>query len=171
MQINFTCRYLFVILLLLFQGCATNGLNQQIAGFQRPPEAIHFFEVLDRIIDEAELRNAANFAVSGFPYLRTNRFLTGLKPDFIATVQAAVTNFEEYRTAYRVMGLYPITSMPVAYVTHRVQTRFRRWHHTPVDQLAIQGERIEYLIFFPWEFRMRAVCANVGTTPLSWLGV
>ncbi len=214
MQINFKCRYLFVILLVFLHGCATTGFNQQIADFQRPAEAIRFFEVLDRMVDEADVRNAANFAVSGFPYLRTNRFLTGLKPDldsntvkmqwirwlqqldmearkkeirnlsdqaigdlalelgerpdrqtlqdrvaeysekllnhdkhqpdFIATVQAAVTNPEEYRTAYRVMGLYPFTSMPVAYVTHRVQTKFKRWHHTPADQLTIQGEQIAY---------------------------
>jgi len=161
--------------------------------------------VLDRTVDEADVRNAANFAVSGFPYLRTNRFLTGLKqdldsnarkkqwilwlqqldiearrkeirnlsslaigelalelgekpdrqilqdrmaeysgimlnhdkqqPDFITTVQAAVTNPEEYRTAYRVLGLYPITSLPVAAVTHRVQNKFTR---------ANLGDRFEF---------------------------
>jgi hypothetical protein len=200
--------------LVFFQGCAATGVNQRIADFQRPAEYVDFFKTLDRIVDEADARNAANFAVSGFPYLRTNRFLTGLKqdldsnarkkqwirwlqqldiearkkeirnlssgaigelalklgeesdrqilqdrvaeysekllnhdkqrPDFITTVQAAVTNPEEYRTAYRVMGLYPITSLPVAFVTHRVQNKFKRWHHTPVDQLAIQGEPVSY---------------------------
>lgn len=214
MQMSFKYRYLFVILVFFFQGCASTGLNQRIADFQRPADTSRFFEVLDRIVDEADARNASDFAVFGFPYLRTNRFLTGLKPDldtsarkkqwirwlqqldlearkkeihnlsaltigklafklgeepdrlilqnrvaeysekllnhdirqpdFLAAVQAAVTNPEEYRTSYRVFGLYPITSLPVAYVTHRVQTKFKRWHHTPVDQLAIQGEPITY---------------------------
>ena len=214
MRIYYRHRPILFLLLIFLQGCATTGLNQQIADFQRPAEAIRFFEVLDRTVDEADVRNAAHFAVSGFPYLRTNRFLTGLKqdldsnarkkqwilwlqqldiearrkeirnlsslaigelalelgekpdrqilqdrvaeysgimldhdkqqPDFITTVQAAVTNPEEYRTAYRVLGLYPITSLPVAAVTHRVQNKFKRWHHTPVDQLALQGEQVMY---------------------------
>jgi len=214
MRFNLRYSHIIVLLALFFQGCATISLNQRIADFQRPAEIIRFFEVLDRIVDEADARNAASFRVSGFPYLRTNRFLTGLKPDldtdtrkeqwlrwlqqldakarkkeihnlssgairelarelgqeadrqilqdrvadysekllnhdqrqpeFFSTVQAAVTNPGEYRTAYRVMGLYPITSLPVAIVTHRVQGDFKRWHHTPVDQLDIQGDLIAY---------------------------
>jgi hypothetical protein len=182
--------------------------------FQRPNEYVRFFEVLDHWVDKADARNAATFAVAGFPYLRTNRFLTGLKhdldtdvrkmqwirwlqrldiearkkeirnlpfellinltrelgqkpdretlldrladysekllqhdqrrADFFAVVQTAVTNPDEYRTAYRVLGIYPITSLPVAVVTHRVQDEFKNWHHTPVDQLDIQGELIAY---------------------------
>ena len=81
MRIHPSHRYLVVTLLLFFQACATTGVNQKIADFQRPAETIRFFEVLDRIVDEADARNAANFAVTGFPYLRTNRFLTGLKQD------------------------------------------------------------------------------------------
>ena len=211
---NFKYRYLVATLLLFLLGCATTGIDQQVADYQRPVDTVHFFEVLDRVVDDADARNAASFAVSGFPYLRTNRFLTGLKPDldsiprkkqwvlwlqqldiearrkeirnlssrsigelalilgekpdrqillarmeeysrimlnhdnqqpgFIPTLQASVTNYEEYRTAYRVFGLYPITSLPVAAVTHRVQNKFKRWHHTPVDQLALQGKAIGY---------------------------
>ena len=214
MRINFGYRYLLVLLVLFFQGCATTGVNERVADFQRPAETIRFFGVLDRIVDEADARNAASFSVSGFPYLRTNRFLTGLKQDldtdarkeqwirwlqqldiearkkeirnlpsgairkltrelgqefdrqilqdrvavysekllnhdqrrtdFFTTVQAAVTNLDEYRTVYRVLGIYPITSLPVAVVTHRVQDEFKKWHHTPVDQLDIQGELIAY---------------------------
>ena len=66
------------------------------------------------------------------------------RADYFTTVQAAVIDFDEYRTAYRVMGIYPITSLPVAVVTHRVQDKFEKWHHTPVEQLNIQGEMIAY---------------------------
>ena len=214
MQINFKYRYLLVILILFLHGCATIGVDQRVVDFQRPAEYARFFEVLDRIVDEADTRNAASFSVSGFPYLRTNRFLTGLKheldtdarkeqwirwlqqldmearvkeignlsseairelslelgeasdrkillervaffsekmlnhdrhrADFFSAVQAAVINPDEYRTAYRVMGLYPITSLPVALVTYRVQDEFTSWHHTPADQLEVQGELIAY---------------------------
>ena len=81
MRFNLRYSHIIVLLALFFQGCATISLNQRIADFQRPAEIIRFFEVLDRIVDEADARNAASFRVSGFPYLRTNRFLTGLKPD------------------------------------------------------------------------------------------
>jgi hypothetical protein len=214
MRINGGYRYLLVLIVLFFAGCATSNINQRVADFQRPSEYVRFFEVLDRSVGEADGKDASIFPVSGFPYLRTNRFLTGLKqdlntdarkeqwirwlqqldiearkkeirnlpsgtvrelardlgeepdrqilqgrvadysekllthdqgrPDFFTTVQAAVTNPDEYRTAYRVMGLYPITSLPVAVVTHRVQDDFKNWHHTPVDQLDIQGELIAY---------------------------
>jgi hypothetical protein len=207
-------RYLFLALVLFFLGCATTAVHERVADFERPAQYARFFEVLDRSVDAADGRNAASFAVAGFPYLRTNRFLTGLKqdldtdarqkqwirwlqrldiearkkeirnlpsaairelarelgetpdrqiiedrvadysekllnhdqgrPDFFATVQAAVTNPDEYRTAYRVVGIYPITSLPVAYFTHRVQEKFKKWHHTPVGQLDIQGEVIAY---------------------------
>jgi hypothetical protein len=64
--------------------------------------------------------------------------------DYFATVKAAVSNDDEYRTAYRVLGIYPITALPVALVTHRVQDEFEKWHHTPADQLNIQGELTVY---------------------------
>ena len=214
MRNDFRYRYLFLALVLFFLGCATTAVHERIADFERPAEFVRFFEVLDRSVEAAGARNAASFAVSGFPYLRTNRFLTGLKEDldtgarqeqwvrwlqrldlearkkeirnlpptavkdlaaglgqvpdrqiliarvvdysekllahdqrranFFTTVQAAVTNPDEYRTAYRVLGLYPITSMPVAYVTHRVQNEFKSWHQTPLDQLDIQGEMVSY---------------------------
>jgi hypothetical protein len=41
----------------------------------RPAEAVAFFEALDAAVEEHGVRNAAAFAVPGFPYLRTNRFL------------------------------------------------------------------------------------------------
>jgi len=214
MQIKSRYRYAILLLVLLFQGCASTAVHQRLEEFQRPDEYVRFFEILDRMVDEADVRNAASFPVAGFPYLRTNRFLTGLKAelhtgprkeqwirmlqqldfkarkkeiqnlspaavvdlageldvapdrrilqermadysdklmthdqrrsDYLTTVQAAVTNFDEYRTAYRVLGIYPITALPVAVVTHRVQDKFEKWHHTPVEQLNILGDVVGY---------------------------
>ncbi|MBW2479875.1 MAG: hypothetical protein JRF38_07775 [Deltaproteobacteria bacterium] len=214
MQLNPKLKYILILFSLLLHACATTGVNQQVADFQRPAKYVHFFEVLDRIVVEADARNAASFPVSGFPYLRTNRFLTGLKrdldtdarkeqwvrwlqqldmearkkeihnlpsnavrdlalalgekfdrdtlqaraalysdkmlnhdlrrADFFEVVEAAAVNIDEYKTAYRIIGLYPITSLPVAFVTNRVQGEFRNWHQKPLDQLPIQGELIVY---------------------------
>ena len=60
-RIGHKYRYLFIMLVLLYQGCATTGVNQQVADFQRPAEYIRFFEVLDRYVDDADVRNAAAF--------------------------------------------------------------------------------------------------------------
>ena len=80
-QLRFNLRLpIFLLLSVLFlAGCAAIGLNRQVAKFQRPPEYVRFFELLDRTVAEAGVRDASAFTVSGFPYLRTNRFLTGLK--------------------------------------------------------------------------------------------
>ena len=74
--------HLFLLLpILILLGCAAIGTNRQVAKFQRPPECVRFLEWLDRTVAEAGVRDASVFKVSGFPYLRTNRFLTGLKND------------------------------------------------------------------------------------------
>jgi hypothetical protein len=207
-------HYVIFFLIILFQGCAATTVKHQPRDFERPREYVRFFEILDRAVDEFEVRNAASYPVAGFPYLRTNRFLTGLKNDldtaprreqwvrwlqqldtegrwkeiqnlpsaalgelaaeldqapdrqllqermlsysnklmnhdrhraeFFETLRAAVSDIDEYKTAYRVLGIYPITSLPVAVLTHRVQEKFEKWHHTPTDQLDIQGTMMGY---------------------------
>jgi hypothetical protein len=196
-------------------GCAAIGINQRVAKFQRPVEDVRFFEFLDRAVAEAGVRDASVFTVSGFPYLRTNRFLTGLKadlindarkeqwvrrlqqldlearqkeihnlpaaalkdlarklgeptgrktlqervtyysdkmlthdqyqPDFYEVLLRAVIDPSEYSTAMRVVGLYPLISMPVTAVTRNVQEKFRKWHHTPSVQLETLGILTAYV--------------------------
>ncbi|MCG8431505.1 MAG: hypothetical protein MJA29_10075 [Candidatus Omnitrophica bacterium] len=46
-----------------------------------------FFRVLDEAVEEAGVRNAAGFRIKGFPFLRANRFLTGLKERAITAEQ------------------------------------------------------------------------------------
>ena len=81
MRVNRRLHTLLFLPILLLIGCAAISLNRQVAEFQRPPEDVRFFELLDRTVVEADVRDASVFTVSGFPYLRTNRFLTGLKDD------------------------------------------------------------------------------------------
>ena len=81
MRLNLRLHSTILLPILILIGCAAIGLNRQVAKFQRPPEYVRFFELLDRTVAEAGVRDASVFTVSGFPYLRTNRFLTGLKDD------------------------------------------------------------------------------------------
>ncbi len=54
MRINGGYRYLLVLIVLFFQGCATSNINQRVADFQRPSEYVRFFEALDRSVEEAD---------------------------------------------------------------------------------------------------------------------
>lgn len=81
MRVNSRLYTLLFLPILLLVGCAAIRMNRQVAEFQRPSGAVRFFELLDRSVAETGVRDASVFAVKGFPYLRTNRFLTGLKGD------------------------------------------------------------------------------------------
>ncbi|NOQ18507.1 MAG: hypothetical protein GQ571_00905, partial [Desulfobacterales bacterium] len=70
---------IILILILFFQGCASRVSHQFIVQSQRPSEYERFFNELDTAVYQAGVRNAAYFQVSGFPYLRANRFLVSLK--------------------------------------------------------------------------------------------
>jgi hypothetical protein len=69
------------LLILILSGYAAIGLNRQVAKFQRSPEDLRFFELLDHTVTDAGVQDAPAFTILGFPYLGTNRFLTGLKDD------------------------------------------------------------------------------------------
>ena len=214
MRLNLRFHIILFLLILILIGCAAISMNRQIAEFQRPPECVRFFELLDRTVADVGVRDAAVFSVRGFPYLRTNRFLTGLKddlfndsrkeqwvrrmqqldlearkkeihnlpaaalknlarqlseptgrqmlqqraafysekllthdqrlPDFYEVLLRAVTDPSEYSTTMRVLGIYPLTSMPVTSMTRRVQDKFRKWHFAPVDQIETLGELTAY---------------------------
>lgn len=49
---------------------------------------------------------------------------------------------DEYRTWRRVLGLYPLIALPVAYVTDNVYDDFRQWHDTPPDKLSREGRLV-----------------------------
>jgi hypothetical protein len=51
---------------------------------------------------------------------------------------------DEYQTWRRLVGLYPLASLPVAYATDNVYDKFRRWHATPADDLPRQGDLVTY---------------------------
>ena len=48
MRINLRLPVFLLLPILFFTGCAAIGLNRQVANFQRPPEYVRFFALLDR---------------------------------------------------------------------------------------------------------------------------
>jgi hypothetical protein len=214
MRFSNPLRFILVCGILFYAGCAAFHTARPVANFERPAEYERFFELLDHTVKAAGVRNASDFAVVGFPYLRSNRFLAGLKPDlnnearrrqwvrwmqaldlaarrkeiqnlpaeylkklahrlgepvdrkiivkraadysnrllahdqrqadFYQTLLAVVSVPSEYSTAMRVVGIYPLTSIPVTAVTRRVQEKFRKWHQAPADQFEILGRLIAY---------------------------
>ncbi|MDJ0810673.1 MAG: hypothetical protein QNJ01_11270 [Desulfobacterales bacterium] len=49
---------------------------------------------------------------------------------------------DEYQTWRRLVGLYPLVSLPVALVTDNVYDDFRQWHATPPEDLPYKGRLV-----------------------------
>ena len=67
-----------------------------------------------------------------------------LQPDFYKALLTAVQDSDEYSSLMRIFGLYPIASIPVAIVTHRVFDKLSEWHQLPPDALQTQGKRTAF---------------------------
>lgn len=70
---------LLVLLLIFVVRCAPLSYQHISESFQRPEECQRLFEQLDASVTEAGVRDASGYPIPGFPYLRTNRFLSALK--------------------------------------------------------------------------------------------
>jgi hypothetical protein len=79
MQLNTLNTYVLLILIIITQGCASRVSYRFENNSQRPPPAVLFFSELDKAVNQAGVRNGAYFQISGFPYLRANRFVVSLK--------------------------------------------------------------------------------------------
>lgn len=79
MRHKFYTILLILILIIVAQGCASRAVYRFERDSQRPPEYVRFFSELDTAVYQSGSRNGAYFQVSGFPYLRANRFLVSLK--------------------------------------------------------------------------------------------
>ena len=79
MQLKFVIIRILLILIVGAQGCASRATYRFENNSQRPPEIVRFFSELDNAVYQSGVRNGAYFRISGFPYLRANRFLVSLK--------------------------------------------------------------------------------------------
>lgn len=75
-------RFFFILFsFFLLSGCISFKAQQVPLTLERPKECQAFLTALDQEVVKAGVRDAANYSVPGFPYLRTNRFLARLKED------------------------------------------------------------------------------------------
>ena len=75
-----SCFLAVILILILFaHGCTSLVSHQFITASSRPVEDERFFNGLDAAVSKAGVQNAAYFKVTGFPYLRADRFLVSLK--------------------------------------------------------------------------------------------
>ncbi len=70
---------ILLTLSLFMQACASRAAYRFENDSQRPPQPVLFFSELDKAVNQSGVRNGAYFQVSGFPYLRANRFVVSLK--------------------------------------------------------------------------------------------
>src|SRR5512136_491115 len=74
------CKFIFLIsFLFLMTGCVSFTAQRIPLSLERPKDCQAFLTALDREVEKAGVGDAASYPVPGFPYLRTNRFLSGLK--------------------------------------------------------------------------------------------
>ncbi len=71
--------FFFVLFFLFFVSCTYLTFHRIEQTFKRPRPCEEFLNQLDAKIKEAGVRDASSVPIPGFPYLRTNRFLTALK--------------------------------------------------------------------------------------------
>lgn len=209
---------LLAVFSLLSAGCAAIPSRQAPPSAARPSECLSFFENLDKKVEAAGVRNAADFPVSGFPYLRASRFLAALGSrlqadgekdlgvqwmqeldlqgrraeirnlpeeaaqtlsgkkgaeeareelsariascsedlwrhdrggkDFYSLVQSKIHIPDEYSTFLRVVGVHPLTAIPVAVVTENSRVKFQKWFEGDIAKIPVEGKLKTY---FPRE--------------------
>ncbi|MCF8069264.1 MAG: hypothetical protein K9L30_11825 [Desulfobacterales bacterium] len=67
-----------------------------------------------------------------------------VQPGFYENVFKSVTVPDEYSTILRTAGVYPITVLPVIYLTKKTRNEFSIWHETSPDRLTIDGKLTAY---------------------------
>ena len=70
---------LFISFLFLMTGCISYMAQRVPLSLERPKECQALLTALNQEVEKAGVKDAASYPVPGFPYLRTNRFLSRLK--------------------------------------------------------------------------------------------
>ncbi len=209
---------LLVLLPIMVAGCASLGTPSrapEIRYLDASPQAAacaRFFHTLDGAVDQAGVADVQEARISGFPYVRVNRFLAadwrplpddarfeiwarhlmaldrrardievanlppslraGILPqsdeadaiakrvndcgDFFLTLDLSSPESRKrlsegaavpdgYRDLYRVVGLYPITSIPFYLGVKGLQDEIQRDFSVPLESIVTQGRLIRYL--------------------------
>jgi hypothetical protein len=89
MRLKYWINISILLGLIFSQGCASWVSRQFVAESGRPTESQNFFDELDKVVASADVRDASAFSISGFPYLRANRFLASFKDRLLDDPQKA----------------------------------------------------------------------------------
>ncbi len=83
---------------------------------------------------------------------------TDLKePTYFDTLKAVVSYPDEYSSFTKIIGLYPITSVPVAALTIKVRKEFLEWYEGPVENLTTKGRLTAYAPITPMNPSMKKI--------------
>jgi hypothetical protein len=75
-------RFIFLFLFFIFlSGCAPFLAKPAPLSFEKPEQCREFLNRLDEVVKDTGVRDASSASIPGFPYLRANRFVAGLKED------------------------------------------------------------------------------------------
>jgi len=232
--------FLLILLVLSAAGCAGPRL---FANPGAPPERARAAAVLERVdaaVRVAGVRDSADFPVRGFPYLRADGYLVGLRdrldtperaarwlellrerdragrdreianlpgeeaaslasglgvagdraalaaeadraadtllaldrkaPGFLRAVRGAVRFRDEYSSAMRLLGLYPIATIPVAIGTTNAYEKVRALHRMPLDQVPRRGGLRAYAPADPLPFDRARVAGLYRALPRDAFG-
>lgn len=207
---------LFLFSLFWMNACSSRISKDFFNHVTPPAKGRQFLDLLDKTVDQAQVRHARFASIEGFPYLRTDRFLVEAKNHLkttlemkkwilnlqqldlearkievqnlpqqavekllrqidisgdtgkeklmeqikvysnqLLTVEQGLTGFyqtvkesaqfpDDYSTAMRVFGVYPVAALPVIYFSDGFFDQIRQWYQTPLEDLPIVGELTAY---------------------------
>ena len=90
-----------------------------------------------------------------------------VRPDFYAVLRPRVEVPDEYSNALRLLGLYPLVTLPEYRITERVRERFRAWYGMPYENLPVEGTLRTYRPPPGPGRDAREVIASSGRNPLG----
>jgi len=96
---------------------------------------------ISRLADQLGLEPQRNAILNRMTYLTSNLFKFDQRQiNYYRSIQSAAPYPDEYSTSLRVIGLYPIVSLPVAFFTLKTRKEFKDWYATPLDHLSTRGQ-------------------------------
>lgn len=116
---------------------ATRGQEIRNLPLESVKELQENFGIRGNSLREAVMRFSR---VQAEALLASDRRISG----FQQAVTQAVQVPDDYSTTLRVVGIYPVVALPVAWVSDGFFDRLRSWHQMPPDELPQFGKRVAY---------------------------
>jgi len=116
-------RYLlfYIVIGMVLSGCAAKIPSYYSDRPSAPQPAVSFYEHLDKQIQKFNINHSLGNKIKGFPYLRTNRFLTLLKDrlDSVQQKRQWVSHLQEYDLESRASEIKALPDASIRYLVNR----------------------------------------------------